>query len=179
MKGGTPMQNTKQLDTWLTAIAEGSTDALALLYQETSASVYAYALSILQNSHDAEDVLHDCYLSVWTAASSYRSAGKPMAWLLTITKNLALMQLREGKRTAELPDTLPSPAFEPTALTNLSLCAALAALSREEGEIVTLHAVAGLKHREIAAMLSLPLPTVLSKYHRALSKLRKLLKEEG
>ena len=78
------MQNTKQLDNWIAAIAGGDTDALAHLYQETSASVYAYALSVLKNSHDAEDVLQDCYLSVWTAADSYRSSGKPMAWILTI-----------------------------------------------------------------------------------------------
>ena len=160
-------------------MAQGSSDALAAFYEQTKSAVYAFALSILGDAHAAEDVMQETYLRAFAAAARYVPQGKPMAWLLTITKNLALMQLREGKRTAELPDTLPSPAFEPTALTNLSLCAALAALSREEGEIVTLHAVAGLKHREIAAMLSLPLPTVLSKYHRALSKLRKLLKEEG
>ena len=38
--------------------------------------------------------------------------------------------------------------------------------------MVLLHAVSGLKHREIAALLELPLATVLSKYHRALKKLR-------
>ena len=38
-----------------------------------------------------------------------------------------------------------------------------------------LYAVTGWKHREIAALLELPLPTVLSKYHRALKKLRKRL----
>lgn len=38
--------------------------------------------------------------------------------------------------------------------------------------IVLLHAVTGLKHREIAALLELPLPTVLSKYHRAIRKMR-------
>lgn len=35
--------------------------------------------------------------------------------------------------------------------------------------------VTGLKHREIAALLELPLPTVLSKYHRALKKMRSFL----
>ena len=38
-----------------------------------------------------------------------------------------------------------------------------------------LHAVTGLKHREIAVLLELPLPTVLSKYHRALKKMRSFL----
>ena len=48
-------------------------------------------------------------------------------------------------------------------------------LSEEERQIVMLHAVAGFKHREIAATLDLPLATVLSKYNRALKKLKILL----
>jgi len=51
----------------------------------------------------------------------------------------------------------------------------LTLLTEEEQQIVTLHAVAGFKHREIAAFLDLPLPTVLSKYTRALKKLKKEL----
>ena len=49
---------------------------------------------------------------------------------------------------------------------------ALSYLADEERRIVLLHAVTGMKHREIAALLELPLPTVLSKYHRALKKMR-------
>ena len=55
---------------------------------------------------------------------------------------------------------------------------AIRVLSTEEREIVLLHAVSGLKHREIAAMLERPLSTVLSKYHRALGKLRAALAEQ-
>jgi RNA polymerase sigma-70 factor (ECF subfamily) len=55
------------------------------------------------------------------------------------------------------------------------LDACLGQLSDEERQIVVLHAVAGFRHREIAALLELPLPTVLSKYSRALKKLKALL----
>ena len=50
-------------------------------------------------------------------------------------------------------------------------------LSDEERQIVVLHAAAGFRHREIADMLGLPLPTVLSKYHRTLKKLRTFLEK--
>ena len=53
---------------------------------------------------------------------------------------------------------------------------AMSALSDTERQVVLLHAAAGLKHREIAGVLELPLATVLSKYHRALKKLRVCLK---
>ena len=54
----------------------------------------------------------------------------------------------------------------------------LSQLSDEERQIVTLHALTGCKHREIAAVLNIPLSTVLSKYRRALRKLEKALEEE-
>ena len=56
---------------------------------------------------------------------------------------------------------------------------ALANLADEERRIVLLHAVTGMKHREIAALLELSLPTVLSKYHRALKKMRAYVEGDG
>ena len=56
---------------------------------------------------------------------------------------------------------------------------ALSALSAEENQIVTLRVNAGLKFREIAAMLDLPLGTALWKYRRAIGKLRDILSEGG
>jgi RNA polymerase sigma factor (sigma-70 family) len=58
------------------------------------------------------------------------------------------------------------------------LQAALATLSEEERQIVLLFAATGMKHREIAASLDMPLSTELSKYHRALKKLRDYLEEK-
>ena len=53
----------------------------------------------------------------------------------------------------------------------------LSKLSATERQIVVMHAVGGIKHREIADMLGLPLSTTLSKYNRALAKLQQLIKE--
>ena len=132
-----------------------------------------------RNNYD-EYAMQETYIKAFQNAGSYTPMGKPMAWLLTITKNLALMKLRtESGRNEALDETLPSPGFEECTLDRLTLQTALNALSEEERQIVTLHAIAGMKHREIAGMLGLPLATVLSKYHRSLSKLKKLLKEEG
>ena len=51
-------------------------------------------------------------------------------------------------------------------------------LSDEERQIVILHAVAGFKHRETAKFLALPLSTILSKYNRAIKKLKNHIGEE-
>jgi len=50
-------------------------------------------------------------------------------------------------------------------------------LEEDERKIVMLYAVSGLKHKEIAEGIGLKLNTTLSKYHRALAKLRKYLTE--
>ena len=104
-----------------------------------------------------------------------------MAWVLTITRNLAISRLREHGRTEPLvqedwQDRLAdNPAV--THEDRLTLAALLESLSPEEQQIVTLHALTGLKHREVAALLELPLATVLSKYARALKKLQHAWKE--
>jgi RNA polymerase sigma-70 factor (ECF subfamily) len=58
------------------------------------------------------------------------------------------------------------------------LLAALSILKEEEREIVLLHTSAGMKHREIAASLKIPLATALSRYNRAMKKLENYLREE-
>lgn len=174
------MQDRKELDRLLADVARGDQDALAGLYHRTRAAVYAMALSILKNTHDAQDVTQDTFVRIWDSAPQYRSRGTPMAWILTITRNLARMRLRQGTRETELDKTeweaIPADAQGVTPEDRQLLQTALAALSPTERQIVLLHAVTGLKQREIAEVLELPLATVLSKYHRALRKLKEWMK---
>ena len=104
-----------------------------------------------------------------------------MAWLLTIVRNLAMDQLRRPKHEEPLTwegwQTQLADVPAVSAEDRMALAALLTALESQERQIVTLHALTGLKHREIAALLDLPLPTVLSKYSRALKKLRLAWKE--
>ena len=166
------------LDELLHRLTLGDKDALEKLYYETKAAIYGFALSITKNPPDAEDVLQETYLKIWANAGKYTAKGTPMAWILTITKNLSLMKLREKKRYQDLgpeawdasfhiPDTAGTTEDRHLLETTLRI------LTAEERQIILLHAVSGLKHREIAELLELALPTVLSKYHRALKKLRK------
>ena len=61
----------------------------------------------------------------------------------------------------------------------LFLHALLNCLSAEDRQILILHVAAGLKHREIAAVMAMPLGTVLSRYRRALNRLKTIAKEEA
>ena len=166
----------------LPLVGQGDPEAFEVLYRSTEKAVYALALSILRNPHDAEDIVQETYLKVRAAAHLYVPQGKPLAWLFTITKNLCRDLLRGQSRTEAAPDGAEddlrfSYVSDPT--DRLVLEAALKALGEEERQVVLLHAASGLKHREIARDLGLPLSTVLSRYSRALKKLKRCLSEEG
>lgn len=170
-----PPPEAAQLEAWIAALAGGAAP-LADIYKATSAAVYSFALSLTKNQQDAEDVLHDCYLNLYSAASSYRPNGKPLAWLLTITKNLCLMKKRVQKRTQTLPDEDWSRLFSDDYLPEreddrIMLAGCLGQLSDDERQIVILHSISGFKHRETAELLSMPLATVISKYNRAIKKM--------
>ena len=172
----------EKLEQLLAQMAEGCFEALEELYLHTKTAVYGFALSILKHPQNAEDVMQETYLRLYQAAASYRPQGKPMAWILTVVRNLSLKKIQEQPR-----DVLPidedwqiadSADFTSESAERTLLQGALEHLSEEERQIVLLHSLTGLKHREIAELLHLPLSTVLSKHHRALSKLKKIMKEE-
>lgn len=165
----------------LLGIARNDPGALQALYQKISHSVYGFALSITGNTHDAEDVLQETILTVYRKACDYKPQGKPMAWIFTIARNIALMKLREAGKTValEAQHTEYGDAVDriEAAEDKMILRAALNALSEEERQIVTLHAT-GMKNREIAQVMKLPVNTVLSKYHRSIHKMRIYCREE-
>lgn len=177
----TKEEKDRELDRLLLRVGQGDREAFAGLYGLTRGAVYAMALSVLQDAHEAQDVAQDAYVRVWESAPAYRPQGSPMAWLLTITRNLARSRLRQSGRQVELDEEAWNaiPAAVPDVEERQLLRGALAGLGTEEREIVLLHAVTGLKHREIARLLELPVSTVLSKYHRGLKKLRAQMKGES
>lgn len=166
-------------------IAEGDQEAFKQLYQKTDRTIYSFILSILKNPQDAEEVMQETYMKIWTSAASYHSQGKPLAWMFTIARNLCYMKFREQKHQSDLGledlDGLETGEFCPqieNAADKLVLKAALETLKEEERQIVLLKNSSGLKHREIAKLLGMPLATVLSKYNRAMKKLEQYLREE-
>ena len=164
-------------------VGKGDEQAFRQLYQNTDKTIYSFILSIIKNPQDAEEVLQETYLKIWTSAAGYKSQGKPLAWMFTIARNLCYMKFCDQKHQSELGlDDLNGdetgavcPQLENLA-DKLVLEAALSILKEEEREIVLLHASAGMKHREIAANLQMPLATVLSKYNRAMKKLENYLR---
>lgn len=164
-------------------IVAGDKEAFHFLYQETFQSVYVFLLSIVQNKEDAEDILQETYIRVRLHADKYEDQGKPLAWIFTIARNLALMRLRDKKKSSYQDfDTLQIAIAHSDiehAEDRMVLTSAFRVLTEEERTIVLLHAASGFKHREIAQLFNKPLATVLSKYRRAIKKLQQEMSRNG
>ncbi len=173
----------KQLEKLIKAIADGDNSAFGEFYTMTDRAVFGYALSILKNTHDAEDIMQETYIRIRSSAHMYESQNKAFAWIFTIVRNLCYMKLRTNKdwlfNSLEDYEHLQSEHNETEVEDKLVLKSLLRILNEQERQIVTLHAMTGMKHREIAQIMELPLPTVLTKYARAIAKMKKEIKADS
>lgn len=169
------MDNSDLDDNLIVKIADGDREAFKTVYLATKNVVYGFALSILRCPEDAEDVMHDAYLKIYYGAGSYSPEGKPLSWIMTIVRNLAYNKIRTVRETDDLGDHVNDLGTDDMDTENdrMELMEAMTALEEQDREIVVLHAVGGMKHREIADMMKMPVSTVLSRYNRALKKMRK------
>lgn len=168
-------------ETWISRIAAGDMDALRRLYDAVGDKVYGFALSLVRNPQDAEDVLQETFVRIHAHAKEYRPQGKPLAWIFTIARHLAMDKRRQQSRTQPLSETSDVVDLSDIdrADHRILLDALLNHLSEQDRQILILHVVVGMKHREIAAVMDRPLNTVLSRYRRALNRLQTILKEES
>ncbi len=162
-----------------TRIASGDDSALEDLYYLSYRPIYAFLISLTLNKEDADDLLQDTYLRIREAAHLYRHQGNPMAWMMKISKNLFLMKKRKekGKETIHedgILEMMESTFHEIDDVENrIFLEELFLHITDEEREIILMNVLSGLTFREIAGIMNKPLGTVLSKYHRAVKKLRR------
>lgn len=170
-----------RIEELLAIIANGDTASMGLLYDLIKTDVFAYALSKMGNKHDADDIMQDTFVQVYKYAKQYTPKGKPMAWIIRIELNLIRRHFQLKSRTTPFDEsfenTLPYENFEEGVINDAFLREIMKTLNEEEREVITLHIVSGMKHREIAKLLEKPLSTVLSKYNRAIKKLQLVVKE--
>ena len=170
--------NNSLIEKLILNVANGDMTSFGMLYQAIKSDVFAYALSKTANKQDAEDITHDTFVQIYKNATKYTPSGKPLAWIFTIEINLIRRQYNIRKRTVPLNEArdekLSNSDLSSEIINNQFLCEIMKCLTEEEREIISLHVVSGLKHREIAKLLDKPLSTVLSKYNRAIKKLKSM-----
>ena len=165
----------RKIEKYLKEIANGNVEALEQLYNETRSYVFRFAFSIMKNKDDAEDIMQDTYVNINRYADKYSANQTPMAWIMTITKNLCMNRLKKQNRyeMTDIADVEESLVGDnEVAFNNLLLKEIIESLNDEERQIFILHSIEDMKFKEISKVLDMKLSTVLSKYNRAIKKIR-------
>jgi RNA polymerase sigma-70 factor (ECF subfamily) len=187
--------------TLVAAVAAGSEDALAALYDRHAAAIHATALRLTGDRQAAEEVVQEVFLTLWNRADRFDpSAGSLMAWLGTMARNRAIDRLRAASRRPQLvalgwdgeegsaDEALERAAeagradrgfdaTDPEAVLDAdearaAINAALAVMPEHEREAILLAYRDELTQSEIALRLGWPLGTVKTRTRRALARLR-------
>lgn len=169
----------------LAEIARQDAEAFTRFYTKTSDILYSTALSILRDPELAEDVLQDVYTQIWKNAQAYDPAlGRPIAWVVSLTRNKALDRLRSSKRRTmamkELAEATGSSDNNPNHSQRSGdvkdavelVRATLRVFPAKQRRAMELALFEGLSHGEVAAVLKEPLGTVKAWIRRGIIELR-------
>ena len=161
-------------------IQGGDNEAFARLYEETRRSVYYTAYSVCRDKYAAETIMQDAFVKFYENIGSVDAKHNPYAYLLTISRNLALnLVKREKSRVTVEPENVDYVKNDSTLARDDGLTEfASRVLTEREFRVLMLCAVHKYKRHEVGKMLDMPTATVTWTYNKAISKLKKKLEEE-
>ena len=177
-KGEVQIHSDYTPDSALLALKRGDERAFEYLYNYAKNAVFYCAYSVLKDRGLAEDIMQNTFIKVRQYAYSYQKGTKPLAWITTIARNLSINEHNKRKREVYTDFSEYNTHGTYTMSDDkLVLDTAFKCLKEKDRQIVIMHVLGGLKHRELAEIFNMPLGTVLFKYNSALKKLRKYITE--
>lgn len=174
-------------------VTEGDSGALEMLYDRYSRVVYSFALRIVGDPLLAEELLQEVFLRTWQQGSAFRAArGSFITWLLSITHNMAIDEVRKRRRRPqradnEEPDVIFASMMdegqdveEEVWLLSLrsTMAEALQELPVAQRQAIELAYFQGLTQREISERLGEPLGTIKTRMRLGIQKLREQLGDQ-
>src|SRR5256885_4972247 len=144
-------------------------------YREHVAEVYQYALAVLGNSADAEDVTQQTFLNAYRAFQRGERPQKAHNWLIKIAHNVCRMRWRQsGRRPQEVPlERAGEPAAPDDEKPSLDeVLNALAKLPFNQRAAIVMREVEDRSYAEIAEVLGVTVPAVEALLFRARGNLR-------
>jgi RNA polymerase sigma-70 factor (ECF subfamily) len=162
----------------------GSTHAFAELVRRYQGKVAATVIGMLGNCEEANDVAQETFIRFYDALKKFRGDSSIGTYLTRIAINLSLNELRRRKRRGFLFKTIDHDFDVPDLSSTSSadhyenkelLDKAMIRLDGKFRAVITLRLIEGYSTEETAAILQLPLGTVLSRLKRAQKKLHSIL----
>jgi RNA polymerase sigma factor (sigma-70 family) len=149
------------------------------IYKRHVGDVYRYALVLLGNAADAEDVTQTAFLNVFRAFQRGERPEKAQNWLITITHNLCRQRFRNAARRpqeTELDEALVEEPVEPDEGPNpAELRRALSSLAFNQRSALVMREIEGRSYADIASILGVSVSAVETLLFRARRALREQL----
>lgn len=144
--------------------------------------LYRYALRIIGNEMQAEDVVQEVLVKVWKRESEVGELENSEAWCMTVTRNLALDKLRRHKYTDDIDQHLSISTDTMTPEQSVIsedmmkiIHNAIASLPSGQNQVVHLREIEGYSYKEIANITDMSEDQVKVYLHRARITLRNKL----
>ncbi len=151
-------------------------------WAEHVASLRRYAFALTASRQEAEDLVQDTLARAIAAAGSWRRTGSLRAWLFSIMHNAFLTGVRAQRPRVHQPEEGDlEPAQPPPQLARLEVQEVLRALTRlpePQRAAITLIALEEFSYEEAAAILGVPLGTLMSRLARGRETLRRIVNGE-
>ncbi len=176
--------------------SNGDARALEVLYDRYSGVVFSFSLRLVQDRQLAEELLQEVFFRAWQQGGAYSSQrGTFVTWLLSITHNMAIDEIRKRRRRpqkadSEEPEQVLAAVADTSAGSNVeeevwlgslrdTVAVALKTLPPAQREAIEMAYFQGLTQREIAEALGEPLGTIKTRMRLGLQKLREALGNDG
>ncbi len=159
--------------------------AVAELYDRHHRLLFGLILRILRDRSEAEEVLQEVFVLVWTRAETYNVAlGPPAAWLVRIARNRGIDRLRANNVRVRAVESAPLPVAADSPETRAALseqqravACALQSLPQDQRVLIEQAYFLGLTQSELAERFDLPLGTVKTRIRTGMMALRGLLSQ--
>src|SRR2546428_8306731 len=173
-------------------IQSGDADALSQLYDRYNGIVKALILRIIHNETEADDLLQEVFMEIWNQAKNFSSQkGKPLGWMVTLTRRRAIDALRKKQAYARAEERLQAESEQqPLAWvqnatenaieagdTRVLMAKVINSLPVAQQQVIELAFFQGMSQREIASHTNIPLGTVKTRLELGLKKIYDSLKE--
>ncbi len=178
----------------------GDEESFDQLFERYRSRLFTFIWRYMRNREATEEIFQETFVRVFTRASSFRRRAKVSTWIYTIAANLCRDELKRRTRHRTVSLDEPLPGEEPghawslvlklagdesenprrsaeEAEHRVALWQAIDELPDELRVTLELQALHGLKYREVAEILGIPLGTVQSRVHNAIKLLRKTLRD--
>jgi RNA polymerase sigma-70 factor (ECF subfamily) len=162
----------------------GNRQAFETLYRSVSPRLHGVALRFMGRPDLAEDVLQESFVRIWFNASRYEAhLSAPLTWMINITRNLAIDQLRKHREQPLADGQQDAMADESRSAYELldsereahALNRCLDSLEGMQRQSITVAYFQGLSCSELADHLAAPLGSVKSWIRRGMERLRRCL----